>query len=460
MRRPVFLVCLLLATAAQAVTIDEFALPPGSRPQDIALGPDGNLWFTLRATDQIGRISPSGSLSTFAVPGAGSAPVGICAGPDGAMWFTQSGSDQVGRIDMSGVVTAEYSLGSGSGAFGIASGSDGNLYVGSSLSGRLYQVTLTGSVITLALSIGPLSGLASPAPGSSDLVAAAVINDAGLVYLDAGAFTFHGRALPVGAGAVDLVAGPDAATWFTLANSNRIGRDDADGVSTFALPNPFATPRGITRGADGNLWFTEYDGNRIGRIDPSGSLIDEFPLPTPGSYPYDIAATPDGDLWFTAEGTHRIGRLRRVGELHDTVVSTLRPLHLRIRVPNTVAHANVDVSVRNADVTPVPEMPGHSIRVAVVNLDCPADLIAAAPDFDPGTPGVQDSTLVAGGARATATLQLTARAPSFTTPRGVAPARCRLRLVATTVSPSGSIDPNPGDNLAELSIDVVDENDF
>lgn len=211
MRRPVFLVCLLLATAAQAVTIDEFALPPGSRPQDIALGPDGNLWFTLRATDQIGRISPSGSLSTFAVPGAGSAPVGICAGPDGAMWFTQSGSDQVGRIDMSGVVTAEYSLGSGSGAFGIASGSDGNLYVGSSLTGRLYQVTLTGSVITLALSIGPLSGLASPAPGSSDLVAAAVINDTGLVYLEAGAFTFHGRALPVGAGAVDLVAGPDAA---------------------------------------------------------------------------------------------------------------------------------------------------------------------------------------------------------------------------------------------------------
>ena len=77
-------------------TITEFPLPPLNNPAGytpvITNGPDGNLWFTDPAAGKVGRITPAGQVTEFAVPspdngpsrGAGSA---ITAGPDGNVWF-------------------------------------------------------------------------------------------------------------------------------------------------------------------------------------------------------------------------------------------------------------------------------------------------------------------------------------------------------------------------------------
>src|SRR5919204_3218853 len=53
----------------------------GSGPESITLGPDGNLWFDEFWTNRIGRLTPSGSLTEFAIPTADSGPRGITAGP-------------------------------------------------------------------------------------------------------------------------------------------------------------------------------------------------------------------------------------------------------------------------------------------------------------------------------------------------------------------------------------------
>ena len=42
----------------------------------IAAGPDGNLWFTEFATNQIGRITPAGTITEFPVPTATAVPTG------------------------------------------------------------------------------------------------------------------------------------------------------------------------------------------------------------------------------------------------------------------------------------------------------------------------------------------------------------------------------------------------
>jgi virginiamycin B lyase len=71
-------------------TITEFPAP-GSDPTRIAAGPDGNLWFTSELGNQkIGRITPTGTTTFFALPTPFSSPFGITAGPDGALWFTES----------------------------------------------------------------------------------------------------------------------------------------------------------------------------------------------------------------------------------------------------------------------------------------------------------------------------------------------------------------------------------
>jgi virginiamycin B lyase len=64
----------------------------------IARGPDGNLWFTERINNKIGRISTNGSITEFSVPTSGSRPLGIGLGPDQNIWFTEYQGNQIGRI--------------------------------------------------------------------------------------------------------------------------------------------------------------------------------------------------------------------------------------------------------------------------------------------------------------------------------------------------------------------------
>jgi streptogramin lyase len=60
-----------------------------SGPNRIAAGPDGNLWFTQNVGG-IGRITPTGDITEFAIPSPNSGPVEIAAGPDANLWFTQN----------------------------------------------------------------------------------------------------------------------------------------------------------------------------------------------------------------------------------------------------------------------------------------------------------------------------------------------------------------------------------
>ena len=76
-------------------------------PQGIVLGPDGAIWFTETAYgigNKIGRIDPyTHVINEFEVPykfpyGFGSEPYELALGPDGAVWFTENGSNTIGRI--------------------------------------------------------------------------------------------------------------------------------------------------------------------------------------------------------------------------------------------------------------------------------------------------------------------------------------------------------------------------
>ncbi len=100
------------------------SLGSGSGPTRSALGPDGNMWFTLTVANAI----LGGGGQTIPVPTAAAAPWDITTGPDGALWFTESGARTIGRITTSGQIT-EFPLPAGSGQpFGITTGPDGNVW--------------------------------------------------------------------------------------------------------------------------------------------------------------------------------------------------------------------------------------------------------------------------------------------------------------------------------------------
>ena len=51
--------------------------------RDIAVDPDGALWFTGQSGDKVGRIATAGEVTKFRWPGT--LPGAIAAGPDGAL---------------------------------------------------------------------------------------------------------------------------------------------------------------------------------------------------------------------------------------------------------------------------------------------------------------------------------------------------------------------------------------
>src|SRR5205814_2196131 len=71
-----------------------------SQPYSLAVGPDGNIWFTDTANSQIGRVTLQGQITLFPTLTPDSIPVGITAGPGNTLWFTEEGANKLGKFNI------------------------------------------------------------------------------------------------------------------------------------------------------------------------------------------------------------------------------------------------------------------------------------------------------------------------------------------------------------------------
>jgi len=130
----------------------------------IALGPDGNLWFAERAVSKMGRITPTGVVTEFPLPG-GSDPIDIVTGSDGNLWFTDFPHKAVAKMTTAGVVT-EYALPSGSSPGTLTLGPDHNMWFDET-GPRVGKVTPAGSITEYSTgNSSPTSGIAVGADGA------------------------------------------------------------------------------------------------------------------------------------------------------------------------------------------------------------------------------------------------------------------------------------------------------
>jgi streptogramin lyase len=298
-------------------------------------GPDGNLWFTEANADKIGRITPSGGVTEFAIPTPGSSPLSIVVGSDGNLWFTEVNAFQIGRITTSGVVTEFHLPTTGFKPISITAGPDGALWftemnannpttdLPSSqppvfepttshpiLGGKIGRISTTGAITEFTIltgadpngtpngiTTGPDGNLWFTERNSSDHPVIGRLTPGG-IYTE----FFITNALFSQSGSITV--GPDGNLWFTVSGySSYVGRISTNG--TFSGFGSFATnfARGITVGPDGNLWLTNYDQQfgdpaLITRVTPAG-VVTEFPLPDAAAGAFGITADHNGDLWLT-----------------------------------------------------------------------------------------------------------------------------------------------------------------
>lgn len=128
--------------------------------QSVALGADGNLWFTDVEQSRIGRLSRSGTVTYFTkgLTPYDSGPQYIAAGKDGAMWFTEV-RDRVGRIALDGRITEfKHRLPFRCFPGGIVAGRDGNLWFTIYHGNELVRMTPNGTIARFRNGIFPSRG--------------------------------------------------------------------------------------------------------------------------------------------------------------------------------------------------------------------------------------------------------------------------------------------------------------
>lgn len=343
----------LPAASGSAAPAGEFTMfdlgPAGEGANAIASGPDGNMWFTNNANNSIGRITPSGAVTYFAVPAtSASASTGgpglfsIAAGPDGNMWFTEFFENLVGKITPAGVITTYPVPTANAMPMGITAGPDGNIWFILDDASGIGRITPAGVITEFPI---PTPGATGPAAITSDngclmcgfeitagplesvwfTIPAANrvgrITMAGVVttmpVTTASPASTTGTNPSIGA----ITAGDDGNLWITQNSDGKITRLTTDGVATaFALPSATSQPSSITPGPDGSLWIGNGTGNALIQFVVPGvkstPVITEFTIPTAGAMPTSVALGADGSVWFTslvnptpAPTTLQVGRL-------------------------------------------------------------------------------------------------------------------------------------------------------
>ena len=142
----------------------EYGVIP-NRPNQIAVGSDGNLWITNATTGTgVTKISPAGAVLASYSTGIPSnlSPSGIVAGPDGNLYIALDGfnntiNDAIAKVTMAGTISILGTIAPSSYPNELGVGSNGNIYFSEYDAARIGKITVaTGTVADYAFT--PVAG--------------------------------------------------------------------------------------------------------------------------------------------------------------------------------------------------------------------------------------------------------------------------------------------------------------
>jgi streptogramin lyase len=228
---------------------------------NLVVAPDKALWFTVSGSDgsSLKRIDTAGNITVFPLT-LQSVPQYMALGPDGNLWFTES------PIVVNGTLTNYVTRRTITSGATIISGLPRGTITEFPLAlGRLRLADLTsGPGGDLWATAQALPVFTAPTPsGPQDEILHLQISQLGV-----GTLSLPLVAIPiptVGSGATGIASGPDGNLWFTERYANQVGVLAPSGaIKEFPLPTSGAGPLGVTSGPDGNMWFTEAAVDQVG----------------------------------------------------------------------------------------------------------------------------------------------------------------------------------------------------
>jgi virginiamycin B lyase len=232
----------------------------------ITIGPDANLWFIateLRSSNRlIGRLNPDWSVDYFWGPSDDIHDrLTIVTGPDGNLWYT--GAGLIGRMTTSGQVTEFPLPGEWVSSKGLTVNTDGNLWFTTG-GCKIGRATLQGDITLYP--IAPVCDLDEILPAGDGRLWVSMPAQDQIGRYDPLSGSFERFSAPVDSAPRNIAIGVDGMLWF-LSYAG-LGKVEPGGQVIIVLADVVDRPNpgDLAAAPDGSLWVAKTPENQIWRV--------------------------------------------------------------------------------------------------------------------------------------------------------------------------------------------------
>jgi virginiamycin B lyase len=263
------LVAWLRAGGAAEVQIQEYSVPSGSRPHDVAPATDGTVWYTSQPRGVLGRLDPSSGNVEEVALGDGASPHGVIVGPDGAAWVTDGGLNAIVRVDRGTRRVTRFPLPERRGHTNLNTAAfDGR--------GVLWFTGQNG-----------IYGRLDPRSGA-------------LTVFDA----------PGGRGPYGIATTPRGEVFYASLAGSHIAQIDVETgrASVVTPPTPDQGARRVWADSRGQVWVSEWNSGNVSRYDPASRTWKTWRLPGARPRAYAVYVDERDDVWVSDWGANAMVR--------------------------------------------------------------------------------------------------------------------------------------------------------
>lgn len=297
MRQARFLIALIVvmvavssAVGAPAPQVQEFPLPPGSGPHDVAPATDGGVWYTAQRSGELGHLDPRSGQTRHIKLGDGSLPHGVIVGPDGAPWITDGGLNAIVRVDPATGRVRRFPL------------------PPNRERTNLNTPTFDGRGILWFTGQSGIYGRLDPRTGRIEVFDA-----------------------PQGRGPYGIATTPDGNVYYASLAGNHIARIDLNSGAATVINPPTARQgaRRVWSDSKGHIWVSEWNAGQLGMYDPSTNRWREWRLPGANPMAYAVYVDDRDIVWLSDFGANAMVRFDPARETFEVFRLPSSPANVR-----------------------------------------------------------------------------------------------------------------------------------
>jgi virginiamycin B lyase len=289
--------------------LEEFSVPSGSRPHDVAPAPDGTVWYTAQGSGELGRLDPATNETHHISLGGGSAPHGVIVGPDSAPWITDGGLNAIVRVDPATEEVQIFPLPAETGYANLNTATfdqNGVLWFTgqSGIYGRLDPRAGHIEIFEAPRGRGPYG--ISTAPDGTIYYASLAGSYIARLNLETGAAALL-EPPTSDQGARRVWSDSQSRVWVSEWNSGQVAvYDPATQIwKEWRLPGENPLPYAVYVDDQDMVWVSDFAANALVRFDPFQESFKVFSMPSPEASVRQILGRP-GEVWGAESGTDKL----------------------------------------------------------------------------------------------------------------------------------------------------------